>query len=300
MTTKNHTLNWQNQEGKKFTTSADRWNWIDHVDLKVVVVAGLTVAEHQVINGGWNVAGIAHRAYDLEGKIVRTVGAGRIGRLLLQRLKLFNCNFYLLCHDRLKMDPELESQIEAKFEEELDNMLSKYDIVFINIPIIEKTKGMFDKEKISKLKKGVLIVDNARGAIMDTQPVVDACNSGHIVVHSYIVESLEERSNSNWYLGYLAELPSIIIKEDNVFLSGEAKDASIRVIFEDKLGSVLTHLESDLETKSEHRRRLCYGIVGHRRRLCHGIVESETKGFCIGGAYAIALLGIGSAYAMAL
>ncbi|PHU14484.1 Formate dehydrogenase, mitochondrial [Capsicum chinense] len=209
MTTKNHTLNWKNQEGKKFTTSADRWNWIDHVDLKVVVVAGLTVEEvtgsnavsiteaelmqililvlnflpgqHQVINEGWNVAGIAHKAYDLEGKIVGTVGAGRIGRLLLQRLKLFNCNFYLLCHDRLKMDPELESQIGAKFEEELDNMLSKYDIVFINIPHTEKTKGMFDKEKISKLKKGFLIVNNARGAIMDTQAVVDACNSGHIV-----------------------------------------------------------------------------------------------------------------------
>lgn len=39
---------------------------------------------------------------------------------------------------------------------------------------------MFDKERISKLKKGVLIVNNARGAIMDTQAVADACHSGHI------------------------------------------------------------------------------------------------------------------------
>lgn len=41
-------------------------------------------------------------------------------------------------------------------------------------------RGMFDKERIGKLKKGVLIVNNARGAIMDTQAVVDGCNSGHI------------------------------------------------------------------------------------------------------------------------
>lgn len=41
-------------------------------------------------------------------------------------------------------------------------------------------RGMFDKERISKLKKGVLIVNNARGAIMDTQAVADACHSGHI------------------------------------------------------------------------------------------------------------------------
>nr|KAJ0222552.1 hypothetical protein LSAT_V11C200083620 [Lactuca sativa] len=178
----------------------------DHVDLKAAAAAGLTVAEvtgsntvsvaedelmrililvrnflpghHQVISGDWNVAGIAHRAYDLEGKTVGTVGCGRIGRLLLQRLKPFGCN--LLYHDRIQMDSELENQIGATFEEDLDKMLPKCDIIVINTPLTEKTKGMFDKERIGKLKKGVLIVNNARGAIMDTQAVVDGCNSGHI------------------------------------------------------------------------------------------------------------------------
>ncbi|XP_042489355.1 formate dehydrogenase, mitochondrial [Macadamia integrifolia] len=178
----------------------------DHIDLQAAAAAGLTVAEvtgsnvvsvaedelmrililvrnflpgyHQVISGDWNVAGIAHRAYDLEGKTVGTFGAGRIGKLLLQRLKPFNCN--LLYHDRLKMDPEMEAQTGAKFEEDLDAMLSKCDIVVINTPLTEKTRGIFDKERIAKLKKGVLIVNNARGAIMDTQAVVDACSSGQI------------------------------------------------------------------------------------------------------------------------
>ncbi|KAL2240513.1 UNVERIFIED_CONTAM: Formate dehydrogenase, mitochondrial [Sesamum indicum] len=182
----------------------------DHIDLKAAADAGLTVAEvtgsnvvsvaedelmrililvrnflpgyHQVINGDWNVAAVSHRAYDLEGKTVGTVGAGRIGRLLLQRLKPFNCN--LLYHDRVKMDPELESQTGAKFEEDLDAMLSKCDIIVINTPLTEKTKGMFDKERIAKLKKGVLIVNNARGAIMDAQAVADACSSGHIAGYS--------------------------------------------------------------------------------------------------------------------
>lgn len=43
---------------------------------------------------------------------------------------------------------------------------------------------MFDKNRIAKLKKGVLIVNNARGAIMDTQAVADACTSGHIAGNS--------------------------------------------------------------------------------------------------------------------
>ncbi|KAJ7974561.1 Formate dehydrogenase, mitochondrial [Quillaja saponaria] len=182
----------------------------DHIDLNAAAAAGLTVAEvtgsnvvsvaedelmrililvrnflpgyHQVISGEWNVAGIAHRAYDLEGKTVGTVGAGRIGRLLLQRLKPFNCN--LLYHDRVRIDPELESQTGAKFEEDLDSMLPKCDVIVVNTPLTDKTRGLFDKDRIGKCKKGVLIVNNARGAIMDTQAVADACSSGHIAGYS--------------------------------------------------------------------------------------------------------------------
>ncbi len=67
-----------------------------------------------------------------------TVGAGRIGRLLLQRLKPFNCN--LMYHDRVKIDPELEKEIGAKYEEDLDAMLPKCDVVVINMPLTEKTR----------------------------------------------------------------------------------------------------------------------------------------------------------------
>lgn len=51
----------------------------------LILVRNFLPGHRQVINGDWNVAGIAYRSYDLEGKTVGTVGAGRIGRLLLQR-----------------------------------------------------------------------------------------------------------------------------------------------------------------------------------------------------------------------
>lgn len=138
----------------------------DHIDLQAAAAAGLTVAEvtgsnvvsvaedelmrililmrnfvpgyNQVVNGEWNVAGIAYRAYDLEGKTVGTVGAGRIGKLLLQRLKPFGCN--LLYHDRLQMGPEMEKETGAKYVESLDEMLPKCDVVVVNTPLTEKTR----------------------------------------------------------------------------------------------------------------------------------------------------------------
>ncbi|KAF3656859.1 Formate dehydrogenase, mitochondrial [Capsicum annuum] len=121
----------------------------NHVNLKTTATSGLTIVEvtgsntisvvkdelmrililiqnffpgrHHVINGDWNVARITHISYDLKGKTIGIVDTRCIGRLLLQCLKPFNCN--LLYHDRLKMDPELESQIEEKFEKNLDKML---------------------------------------------------------------------------------------------------------------------------------------------------------------------------------
>lgn len=61
---------------------------------------------------------------------------------------------------------------------------------FDNFPLVSGMtnvlcfRGLFDKNRIAKLKKGVLIVNNARGAIMDTQAVADACSSGHIAGNS--------------------------------------------------------------------------------------------------------------------
>jgi len=94
------------------------------------------------------VVAIAYRAYNLEGKMVGTVGAGRIRRLLLQRLKPFSCT--LLYHNRLKKEIELENMTGKKFEEDLDLMLSKCDIDVINMPLTKKT--MYDFQLILNIE----------------------------------------------------------------------------------------------------------------------------------------------------
>ncbi|XP_059643616.1 formate dehydrogenase, mitochondrial-like [Cornus florida] len=127
----------------------------------LILVKNLLPRYHQVFSRERNVTAIAHRAYHLEP---------------------FNCN--LLYHDLVKMDSELENQTGAKFEEDLDSMIAQCDIIVINTPLMEKTKGMFDKDRIAKLKKGVLIVNNAWGAITDAQAVVDAYSSGQIAGYS--------------------------------------------------------------------------------------------------------------------
>ncbi|KDO66222.1 hypothetical protein CISIN_1g0219951mg [Citrus sinensis] len=222
----------------------------------LILVRNFLPGHHQVISGEWNVAGVAYRAYDLEGKTVGTVGCGRIGKLLLQRLKPFNCN--LLYHDRVKMDPQLEKETGAKFEEDLDTMLPKCDIVVVNTPLTEKTRGMFDKDRIAKMKKGVLIVNNARGAIMDTQAVVDACSSGHIAGYSGDVWNPQPAPKDHpWrYMPNQAMTPHV---------SGTTIDAQVIVHFFPVFMRLFT---SFLSHKSNSELKYCSYAMLRESRIC--------------------------------
>ena len=98
-------------------------------------------------------AAVAKNEYDLENKVVGTVAVGRIGERVLRRLKPFECK-ELLYFDYQPLKPEIEKEIGCRRVEDLEEMLGQCDVVTINCPLHEKTRGMFNKELISKMKKG--------------------------------------------------------------------------------------------------------------------------------------------------
>lgn len=119
----------------------------------LVLVRNFVPSHDQVHNGGWNVAAVAKNEFDLEGKVVGTVGVGRIGERVLRRLKPFDCK-ELLYYDYQPLAPEIEEAIGARRVESLEDMVSQCDIITINCPLHEKTRGLFNKELISKMKPG--------------------------------------------------------------------------------------------------------------------------------------------------
>lgn len=130
----------------------------------LALVRNFIPAHEQVARGDWDVAAVAKDSFDIEGKVVATVGVGRIGERVLRRLVPFNCK-ELLYFDYQPLSPEAEKEIGARRVESLEEMLGQADIVTINCPLHEKTKGMFNKALISKMKKGAWLVNTARGAI---------------------------------------------------------------------------------------------------------------------------------------
>ena len=130
----------------------------------LALVRNFVPAHEQIQRGDWDVAAVAKDSFDIEGKVVATVGVGRIGERVLRRLVPFNCK-ELLYFDYQPLSAEVEKEIGARRVESLEEMLGQADIVTINCPLHEKTKGMFNKTLISKMKRGAWLVNTARGAI---------------------------------------------------------------------------------------------------------------------------------------
>jgi formate dehydrogenase len=178
----------------------------DHVDLQAAMQNGITVtevtycnsisvAEHVVMlilalvrdylpahgwaaEGGWNIADCVSRSYDVEGMQVGTFGAGRIGSAVLRRLKPFDVGLHYT--DRHRLPGDVEEELGVTFHADVDSLVEVCDVVTINAPLHPETEGLFDAERIGRMKRGAYLVNTARGKICDRDAVAQACESGQL------------------------------------------------------------------------------------------------------------------------
>jgi formate dehydrogenase len=129
--------------------------------------------------GDWQVSEIARNAFDLEGKVVGTIGAGRIGYRVLQRLLPFNCK-ELLYYDYAPLPEAAAKSVSARKVDDLKEFVSQCDVVAVNCPLHEGTRGLVNTELLKSFKKGAWLVNTARGAICDADAVAAAIKSGQL------------------------------------------------------------------------------------------------------------------------
>ncbi|KAI0822169.1 NAD-dependent formate dehydrogenase [Trametes gibbosa] len=152
----------------------------EHVMMSILLLVRNFVPAHEMIERGeWQVSDIARNAYDLEGKVIGTLGAGRIGRLVLERLKPFNPK-ELLYYDYAALSAENAEKLGARRVEDLKEFVSQCDIVTINAPLHEGTRGLVNADLLKHFKKGAWLVNTARGAICNAEDVAAALKSGQI------------------------------------------------------------------------------------------------------------------------
>lgn len=152
----------------------------EHVVMSILLLVRNFVPAHEMIErGDWQVSQIARQAFDLEGKVVGTIGAGRIGYRVLERLKPFDCK-ELLYFDYAELPKDAAARIGARRVEKLEDMLAQCDVVTVNAPLHEGTRDLINTESLKHFKKGAWLVNTARGAICNAEAVQAAVQSGHL------------------------------------------------------------------------------------------------------------------------
>ena len=151
----------------------------EHIVMMIVSMVRDYHNQHRIVNeGGWNIADAVHRSYDVEGMHIGTVAAGRIGLDALRKMKPFDVHLHYF--DRHKLPDSVEKELNLTFHESVESMVKVCDVVTINCPLHPETENLFNKEMISKMKKGAYIVNTARGKICNKDDIADALQSGQL------------------------------------------------------------------------------------------------------------------------
>ncbi|WP_238305654.1 MULTISPECIES: phosphoglycerate dehydrogenase [Mycobacterium] len=149
------------------------------------------------------------------GKTVGVVGLGRIGQLVAQRIAAFGAHI-------VAYDPYVSSARAAQLGIELlslDDLLARADFISVHLPKTPETKGLLNKEALAKTKPGVIIVNAARGGLVDEAALAEAITSGHVRAAGLDVFATEPCTDSP-----LFELPQVVVTPHLGASTAEAQD----------------------------------------------------------------------------
>lgn len=138
----------------------------------------LTIANQDARVGkwsSWEPTGWLGR--DLKDSTVGIIGLGKIGTAVAERLKPFGCKIIFTNRRDL---PEVARKLNA-FQVDLDQLLSNSDFICLHVPLNEDTKGMIGEDAFSKMKKNAILINAARGQVVDTDALYTALQSKKIL-----------------------------------------------------------------------------------------------------------------------
>ena len=180
---------------------------VDHIDLAAAKARGITVTNtpgvlsedtadvamalilsvpRRLVEGdsrarsgnwtGWSPTGmLGHR---INGKRLGIIGMGQIGQAIARRARGFGMSVHY--HNRKAVHPAIEAELEATYWDNLDEMLRRMDIVSVNCPYTEATKGLVSAERLALMPEHAYLVNTARGEIVDEQALAHALETGAI------------------------------------------------------------------------------------------------------------------------
>ncbi len=175
--------------------------------------------------------------HDLEGKVFGAIGTGHIGQKALKIANGFSMK--TIAYDTFTKE-ELQDQLHFKYVE-LDELLAQADVVALHLPYLPSTHHIMNRERLSKMKKGAILVNTARGELVETRALIELLESGHLggaaidVVEGEVLLHHDEETallrsqtipesllRHGVEISALKKMPNVIISPHNAFNTVEA------------------------------------------------------------------------------
>lgn len=160
------------------------------------------------------------RVGEISGRTVGLVGYGEVARLLAPALAALGARL-LYAATAPKPDAEAEWR-------ELPALLAESDVVSLHLPLTPETRGLIDAEAIARMRPGAVLVNTARGGLVDETALIDALATGRLRAAGLDVTSVEPAPADS----PLFRLPNVVLTPHVAWLTPETLDRSLHVAFE--------------------------------------------------------------------
>ncbi|SHH54711.1 phosphoglycerate dehydrogenase [Marivita hallyeonensis] len=138
---------------------------------------------------------------ELTGKTLGVIGAGNIGGIVCDRAR--GLKMKVVAYDPF-LGEEKAKQMQVE-KVDLDDLLKRADFITLHVPLTDQTKNILSRENLEKTKKGVRIINCARGGLVDEEALADLLKSGHVAGAAFDVFSEEPATDNP-----LFNLPNVV------------------------------------------------------------------------------------------
>ncbi len=179
------------------------------------------IACDQVTREGKTRAGLIGN--EISGKTLGIIGAGAIGMEVAKLGKAFGCDLLAFNRSQDKRAKDLGMEYV-----DLDTLLKESDIVSLHLPLTEQTEGLIDEEKISLMKEDSILINVARGPIVDSEALASALEKGEIAGAGIDVFEMEPPIPNNHPL---LNSPNTVVTPHVAFATEESFQKRAKIVF---------------------------------------------------------------------
>lgn len=164
--------------------------------------------------------------FDFHGKTVGIIGTGRTGALVARIMHGFGCR--LLGYDMTPSDECLTLGMQYL---SVDEVLEQADIVTLHCPLTPETKYLINADRVSRMKRGVMLINTSRGAVIETRAIIEGLKSKQIgsvgldvyeEEGDYFFEDLSDQVMADDVLARLLTFPNVLVTGHQAFFTHEA------------------------------------------------------------------------------